>query len=257
MRVPVPFSALSIGLLICGTACAGPHSTGALWSQQYVEQERPLFAMSDAQRQAQAQAFEFSLADEALGAESQRIQAAMEVCPGPVQAWRVSPDDRLRDDIRVRAQPDTERIRQVSQLALADWYLRRASTSGDARFCEQARMALSATPDSPAQASLLDGLPAAIVSRDNRPATAATPRSSEAPVATVSRYALGSVDAVQAPAPLPQYLALVYGGFLNTPADAIAPIDAEAAAALVDQQAPAYPDWEPDALYAALRGGQP
>jgi hypothetical protein len=33
-------------------------------------------------------------------------------------------------------------------------------------------------------------------------------------------------------------------------------IDEEAAADMVDRQAPAYPDWEPDALYAALRGAQ-
>ena len=64
-----------------------------------------------------------------------------------------------------------------------------------------------------------------------------------------------SASGASAPtAPLPQYLAWVYGGTLLTEAQ---PVDAETAAAGVDAQAPAYPEWEPDALYAALRGGRP
>jgi hypothetical protein len=34
-------------------------------------------------------------------------------------------------------------------------------------------------------------------------------------------------------------------------------MDPDSAAELVDQQASALPEWEPDALYAALRGGAP
>jgi hypothetical protein len=69
----------------------------------------------------------------------------------------------------------------------------------------------------------------------------------------VSNYALGYLDTVQAPSPLPQYLAAVYGGSLQ--ALPYAPLDAETAQTAVDRAAPAYPQWEPDALYAALRGG--
>jgi hypothetical protein len=257
MRLRVSFGALSIGLLAWCTACVGPHSSGSLWSQQFFEQERPLFAMTQPQLRMRAQAFELGLADEALAAESERIQAALRVCPDPLQAAHVSPADTVRDGIRVRAEGDPSRLGQVGQLALADWYMRRASTSGDARFCDQARMALTGTPASSASGDLLAGLPAATVSRDDRQSTTALPPSSETPIATLSKYALGSVDAVHAAAPLPQYLAVAYGGFVSMPADSPPPLDAESAAALVDRQAPAYPDWEPDALYAALRGGQP
>ena len=66
----------------------------------------------------------------------------------------------------------------------------------------------------------------------------------------LSTYALGYVDTVQAMAPLPQYLAAVYGGglVLGT-ATAPALNGAETPESLVDRFAPAYPDWEPDALY--------
>src|SRR5215831_2765859 len=90
----------------------------------------------------------------------------------------------------------------------------------------------------------------ATVTRD--PRTPVPPLTTEPPIMTLSGYALGSVDSVSAAAPLPQYLALVYGGFLQTQAA----LDTETAADLVDRQAPAYPEWEPDALYAALRGAQ-
>jgi hypothetical protein len=257
MRLRVPFSALSIGLLVCGVACAGPHSSGALWSQRYVEQERVYFALTDVEHRAQAQQFELGLADESLAAENRRLDAALQVCPGPRQALAASTSDSLRDGIRARAQAKPDRLAQVAQVALADWYVRRASASGDARFCDRARMALTGTPETPATADLLNGLPAATVSRDDRSSAEATPRLSEARIATLSSYALGALDAVQAAAPLPQYLALVYGGYLYTSADSPPAVDAETAATLVDQQAPAFPYWEPDALYAALRGGQP
>jgi hypothetical protein len=256
MRLRGWFCVLSCGLLAFGAAaCAGPHSTGALWAQQYLEQEHQFFALSDAQLASRAQAFELQLADAALASETQRIQAALGECPGQPQALAASPADSVRDGIRVRAQSDAARMRHVAQLALADWYLRRASATGDTRFCDQARSALSEQPAQTGSANLLDGLPAATVSRDQR--QSAAPLLTAAPPVILSSYALGSVDSVRAAAPLPQYLALVYGGFLYTDADAPPALDAETAAASVDRQAPAYPDWEPDALYAALRGGQP
>jgi len=69
----------------------------------------------------------------------------------------------------------------------------------------------------------------------------------------LSNYALGYVDTVQAMAPLPHYLAAVYGGGLVLgPAKAPALNGAETPESLVDRFAPAYPEWEPDGLYAAL-----
>ena len=70
-------------------------------------------------------------------------------------------------------------------------------------------------------------------------------------VSTTNSWASsGYLDAVSGAAPLPQYLALSYGGLL---VDAQPQTDAETAASMVDVQAAGYPEWEPDALYAALR----
>jgi hypothetical protein len=248
-------SSLHLGLLLLvggGVACAGPHSTGAVWSQQYVDQEKAYFALSDAQRRAQTQAFELGLADEGLTAETQRIDATLQTCPGPTAPMAVSPGDVRRDTIRIQADGDAARSAMVFQLALADWYLRRAAVNGDAHFCELARAARANTLQRPTTADLLDALPTATVSRD--PRQASPPVVTEAALVTLSRYALGEIDAVSAQAPLPQYLAMVYGGALISNGTAL---DAETAAARVDAQAPAYPDWEPDALYAALRDGRP
>jgi hypothetical protein len=257
MRLGVAFSALSICLLASGVACAGPHSTGGLWLQQYFDQERAYFARTDAEHRAQAQQFELGLADEALAAEGNRLDAAQQICPGPPQALTASPSNALRDGIRVRAQADPARLGQVAQLALADWYLRRASASRDSHFCDQARAARSQPPATLTASDLLASLPAATVSRDQRQLNDSAPLDNDAASVTLSSYVLGSIDTVHAAAPLPQYLALVYGGYLFTPPDAPPAVDAETAAVVVDRDAPAYPDWEPDALYAALRGGQP
>jgi hypothetical protein len=260
--------------------------------QQYLDTERAYFRLTDAEHRAQAQQFELGLADEALTAEAKRLDAALQICPGPRQPLTASPSNALRDGIRVRAQGDPVRLEQVAHVALADWYARRASGSGDTRFCDLARAARSQPPATQSTPDLLAGLPAATVSRDQRQMTASPalnnsahlnssappssapppssgppsgsgppsdsgPKRTDAALLTLSSYALGSIDVVHAAAPLPQYLALVYGGFLSTAADAPAAVDAETAAATVDRDAPAYPDWEPDALYAALRGGQP
>jgi hypothetical protein len=76
---------------------------------------------------------------------------------------------------------------------------------------------------------------------------------SDEPTLAVSEYALGYTDTVRAAAPLPQYLAFVYGGYVSEGHER--QLDVDTAARLVDRDAAAYPQWEPDALYAALRGG--
>jgi hypothetical protein len=237
-----------------GVACVGPHSTGASWAQQNLEQERAAFQLSDAQRQGIAQAFELSVADESLQAESARITAELQNCPSPRQPLAVSTGDAVRDAIRVQSQADPRRLAEVAQLSLADWYARRASATGNAQFCDRAQSALSgagaSSTGASASADLLAGVPAATVSRDQGDPT--PPLATDPPLVMLSAYALGAVDSVYADAPLPQYLAAVYGGFVSSQPV----VDEETAADLVDKQAPAYADWEPDALYAALRGGQ-
>jgi hypothetical protein len=241
-------------LLLSTVACAGPHSTGALWSLQNLEHERAYFAASDAERQARAQEYELSLADETLASERQRLQSVMQTCPGPREPLASSSADAARDQVRLRADADADRLAQVAQLAQADWYVRRAAATGDARFCQRAQDALTNTlPPPQADRDLLAGLRAATVTRDPRQPT---PELSHEPaMVSLSNYALGVTDSVTAAAPLPQYLALVYGGMLQPPQDPA--LDQESAAASVDRAAPAFPEWEPDALYAALRGGRP
>jgi hypothetical protein len=238
-------------LVLSAVACAGPHSTGALWAQQNLDQERAMYQLSDAQRAGIAQAFELSLADESLQAERARITAGLQNCPLPLEALAISPGDRVRDGIRMQSQADPTRRTEVAQLALADWYTRRANATGDTRYCERARSSL-VTPASSedASADLLANVPAATVSRDQ--SDPVPPLGTDQPLVLLSAYALGAVDSVSAPAPLPQYLAAVYGGFISSQPV----LDEESAANVVDRQAPAYPDWEPDALYAALRGAQ-
>jgi hypothetical protein len=248
MRLP-PILCLLLAS-VASMACAGPHSTGALWAQQNLEQERALFQQSDTQRAGIAQAFEFDLADQTLQAERQRITTELQNCPGPPRPLGMSSGDASRDTVRVRAQFDAARLADVSHLALADWYSRRAGATGNAQLCERASAALSGDVESATATDLLDRVPAATVSRD---ASAGTPPlTSDPPLVTLSEYALGAVDSVYAAAPLPQYLALVYGGYLTSPPE----LDAETAADLVDRQAPGFPEWEPDALSAALRGAQ-
>jgi hypothetical protein len=245
--------------LICSTlllaGCVGPHSTGALWAQQNLEQEDAQSHLGDAGRAAQTQTFVFASADAALAHERARIEDELQTCPGPPQPLAISPGDSARDAIRLDVQGDPRRLSWVAQVALADWRMRRAAATGDVRFCDAARAALDGGgTDLPQSSSdLLSSLPPAVVTRDPTETSAAL--ETGAPTITLSNYALGYVDTVEAAAPLPQYLALVYGGFLVEPA--VAPmLDAEAAATRVDREASAFSEWEPDALYAALRGGQ-
>jgi hypothetical protein len=143
---------------------------------------------------------------------------------------------------------DPGRLHAVARLALADWYLRRAAATGDARMCADARDPLPAGAEG-AHSNLLDSIPPATVTRD--PRISSVPLATDAPGVSLSLYALGYVDAIHAAAPLPYYLAAVYGGSLVSPS---ARADPERAAGLVDVNAAAYPEWEPDALYAALGG---
>jgi hypothetical protein len=237
-------------LLLVG--CTGPHSTGALWAQQDLDQETAMFRLTDAQRADRTQAFELGLADETLVAERERIASNLHDCPGAErQPLGLSIGDRPRDSVRIRAQDDPVRLSSVAQIALADWRFRRALATGEASFCDDARQALAGRVSTAALPDLLAGLGTATVSRDlahGVVADGAWPAS-----VALSNYALGYVDTVQAAAPLPHYLAAVYGGGL-VPGSATAPrsSEAETPEALVDRFAPAYPEWEPDALYAAL-----
>jgi hypothetical protein len=235
-------------LLLAG--CAGPHSSGGLWALRNLEQESVLSRRSEAQRAAQARAVELVLADEAVAAEWARIDAALQDCPGDTrQALNVSPGDRVRDAARLRIQDDPTRLAAVAQVALADWRVRRARATGEARFCDDARAALAGGVTQPPRGTLIENLGMATVSRDVH--ASARPWDSNQVATTLSNYAVGAVDSVRAPSPLPQYLAAVYGGVL---VERVAPAPNTKADVLVDELAPAYPEYEPDALYAALAG---
>ena len=176
-----------------------------------------MYQQSDAQRAGIALTFELGLADQSLAAERQRITTELQNCPGPSQTLGMSTGDSVRDTVRLRAQSDPARLAEVSDLALADWYVRRASATGNAQFCEQAKAALDGdVTHAPAAGNLLASIPAATVSRD--PNAPTPPLTRDPPLATLSQYVLRSVDSVTAAAPLPQYLAVIYGGSLSTSA---------------------------------------
>ncbi len=229
-------------LLVSG--CVGPHSTGSLWVLRNVELDQQLFRTTDAVRAQQAQSFEVGLADEALAAERQRLEAALQGCPSRErQPLVVSSGDRVRDEVRVRIGADGARLSLVAQLALADWRLRRANATGAALQCDAARGALDGKVSSTERSAAIDALGPATVSR----AADQPPFQGETNVA-LSLYALGVVEAVTAPGPLPRYLARVYGGTVSQSSQAK---DSDAAAT-VDRIAATYPEWEPDGLLAAL-----
>jgi hypothetical protein len=213
--------------------------------------------LTDAQRADRVRAFELGLVDETLTAERARIEASLQDCPGSgsvagEQALAPSVGDKPRDTVRIHAQGDPVRMASVAQIALADWRLRRARATGDASFCDGARAALAAVQSAETPPDLLSGLGMATVSRDAAHAGAVTTVTAGEPASlALSNYALGFVDTVQAVAPLPQYLAAVYGGVVLGTAAAPA-LQGATPEALVDRFAPAYPDWEPDALYAVL-----
>ena len=252
-----------ISCLLVMAGCVGPHSSGALWAQQNLEQELIIGRQTEAERLGKLYAYELVLADESLASERARLSSAVQDCPGAARRrLQLSPGDRIRDTVRVRIGEDAPRQAVVAQLALADWRLRRAQATGETHFCDDARQTLSGISSAePNTSDVLSSLGSATVTRDSRYANAVA---DETPIEVgLSNYALGYVDAVRARAPLPQYLAAVYGGVLidvdNPPAlnIQVAGPDEQAGTpeAAVDLLAPAYPQWEPDAIYAALRPG--
>jgi hypothetical protein len=268
---------IALGGLLC-VGCVGPHSSGALWAQQNLEQEMVQFRLTDAQRAQHAQATDLAVADDALAAERSRLTAALQACPtAELQPLAVSPGDRVRDGIRIQIGGDAVRSSGVAQLALADWRVRRANASGDEQWCGQARVALSRASGTPGEAlgresgtpgevstsTVLERLGSATVARaTSEAATAASlapvpraivqPTSDDQPLAALSLYAMGFADRVTAASPLPQYLAAVYGGSISNPTG-MPDLAGRPPEQLVDELAPAFPQWEPDALYEALR----
>ena len=243
--------ACSAGMALAG--CAGPHSTGALWAQQNLDQELAQFRVTETQRRERAHAYELQLADEALAAERSRLATALQDCPGTVrEALAVSPGDRLRDSIRVWADRDAAVSVAVAQVAWSDWLVRRGRSTGETRFCDAARSALNGSVPRSENSSEdpLGRAAFATVAREPR-ATTQAPLDS-APLVALSLYASGWADVVHAASPLPQYLAAVYGGVVvEAPTLEASPRD-ESPATIVDRIGPNHPDWEPDALYAAL-----
>jgi hypothetical protein len=257
---------IALGGLLC-VGCVGPHSSGALWAQQNLEQEMVQFRLTDAQRAQHAQAAELAVADDALAAERSRLAAALQACPtAELQPLAVSPGDRVRDGIRIQIGGDALRSSGVAQLALADWRVRRANATGDEQWCGQAREALSRVSGTPAEAStsaVLERLGSATVARAASAAAGAArlapvpraivqPTSDDQPLAALSLYAMGFADRVTAASPLPQYLAAVYGGIISSPTGS-PDLAGRPPEQLVDELAPAFPQWEPDALYEAVR----
>ena len=238
---------LGCALLLQG--CAAAPSNGGLWAQQNLEREAAFFRVSEAQHAAQTRAFELAIADEILTGERTRIEAGVQACPGAArEPLAVSAGDRVRDTARVQADGDRDRLTALAQVALADWRLRRAGSTGDAAFCALARAALAGTSALPATADALEQLGVATVTRLSGPPLAAQPE--REPLTSLSLYATGFADTISARAPLPQYLAAVYGGTVI--GTTRAPLSGRSPEILVDELAPAYPEWEPDALYAAL-----
>src|SRR5258708_25992662 len=98
---------VSVSCLLVMVGCVGPHSTGALWAQQNLDQELVFGRQTEAERLATLHAYELTLADESLAAERARLGLAVQDCPGaPRQTMRLSPADRLRDSIRLRIGDD-------------------------------------------------------------------------------------------------------------------------------------------------------
>jgi hypothetical protein len=245
---------LALASLLWVAGCTGAHSNGGLWALQNLEQEGALFRLSDAQRADQARAFEFGLADETLASERARIEAGLRGCPGPSrEPLALSPGDRVRDTVRVQAADDAVRLAAVAQIALADWRMRRAWATGESRFCDLARAALATPPPSsePGQ-GLLEQLGLAAVARGPGATEEALPGDDS--LISLSLYASGWTDVVRARSPLPQYLAAVYGGqVVDRPP--LADLGGRSVEEVVDDLAPSYPEWEPDALYVALKAG--
>jgi hypothetical protein len=244
--------AAALAVLGLSVGCAPAASSGGLWAQAALQQELALFRLTDAQRAAGARAYELSLADRQLVSERDRLDQLARACPDPSQALPISSGNRVRDGIRIQVQGDAARLATVGQLALADWQLRRAASTGDEHFCDLARATLAGAGEAqqqPIEADPFATPHAATVQRDAaHPGIALDNPPYDL---ALSSYVLGAVDTIRAAAPLPQYLAAVYGGTVE--AEPAVFSNDRPAEQLVDQLAPAHPEWEPDALYAALR----
>jgi hypothetical protein len=260
---------------LVASACAPAGTSGGLWALDEAELERDVFRQSDAERLNAAVAHELAVVDAILAAETARLGAALADCPTPGRpALGVSAGDRARDQARAKA--DAPRRQRLASLALADWWLRRAATAGDASLCQlagsllanqaaDARGGRAATPPDSETASLwqrVRSLPPMLAQRqDAAPRLVVIDLSADdvqtpaAWTAAIADYTLAQVDGVRAPAPLPAYLVAVYGGTLVV--DGVAShANVEAGPELqrlVDRLAPSLPDWEPDALLASLQ----
>jgi protein-tyrosine-phosphatase len=236
--------ALSVSVLVLCLGCATPRTSGSLWAldEAHLEEEM-VYRTPDPQRAAQARQFEMQVADEVLAADQARLEALLKTCPEPrTDRLEVSPSARARDGVRARQEPD--RSARVTRLAAADWYLRRAATSGDTGLCDRARAALTQTPERAGSFTVPD----AQVERDGEPG--AVLDAATDPYRALTDYGLGLVDAVRGSAPLVGDLATVYGGSVDIAADQTGSPEE-----IVDRLAPSL-SWEPDGLYAALRAAR-
>jgi hypothetical protein len=269
---------LGVGaLLLALSGCVGPHSTGSLWVLQNTQLDAELFRTSDAQRAVNAHAYELTLAQQVIDGERARLGAALQTCPSAErQPLQISAGDRGRDRARLWIADDGAMRQALANVALADWRLRRANATGETARCDGARAALDGQTAAPqngqtaapqsgqigvpqnghtaatqgSRSPLIDGLGVATVTR-----SAVQPFEGAVSAAWML-YGLGMVDGVTAQGPLPEYLAAVYGGRVTVTANPERALSDADAQAMVDQLAPAYPEWEPDALYAALRPSQ-
>jgi hypothetical protein len=236
-------SACALVLLVAGLACAPGRSSGSLWAldEAHLEEEM-VYRTPDPVRAAQARQYQLQAADDVLAADQARLDGLLSSCPEPRQdRLRPSPAARARDGVRARQESD--RTARATQLAAADWYLRRAAVTGEPGLCERARQALSQSQPSSPQAS--PDLPAGEVERD--PPGAEVGDGAASPYQALRLYGLGLIDAVRGPAPLIGDLAVVFGGALRIAADPSASPEE-----VVDRLAPSL-SWEPDGLYLALR----
>jgi hypothetical protein len=241
--------ALAIACVLL-TGCAAPPSDGGLWARTGLQQELVIGRMSDNQRAAAAHEFELRLVDDALTQEARRLEQAAQACPSSERSpLGVSQSDRVRDSMRVRIRDDPERARRVASQALADWYLRRARATGMLELCQRARDALAGSLPAIAD-DRLQQLGQATVSRNAAYPGEITP--GDNPSQALVMYALGWSDTVHGATPLPEYLAAVYGGSVTTDTQLPSSSSARSPEELVDELAPAYPAWEPDAILQAL-----
>jgi hypothetical protein len=233
-----------LAALVLGTAGCGPSADGALWSARAIQQELVLSRLSDAQRLAAAHGAEVQLVDAILNQEESRLRGALHICPAERRPMAISPADKLRDSLRIRVADDSARLQKVADLALADWYVRRANATGFPELCYRASTALGVQKPIQATTTGSSAEEATVARSPGDPPVSL----GDAQTAIVA-YALGWTDAVQAPAPLPHYLAAVYGGSVINVTQTRSNEHVEA---LVDQLAPGQPRWEPDAIWQAL-----